>query len=127
MQSGFINYVWDGILFKKTLVNLTSLSNQYCQNEKCNIWELFETFPGAKKHTSAHCCSQIESSTLSKIELGERQITVSMIQGLAEVLGLDYEELQIKYISEKILTEYKDQPYLLDSLLKVIENIKKEN
>ena len=67
----------------------------------------------------------IDTSTLSKIELGERQITISMIQGLAEVLGLDYRDLQIKYISEKILTEYKDQPYLLDSLLKVIEYIKK--
>ena len=67
----------------------------------------------------------IDTSTLSKIELGERQITISMIQGLAEVLGLDYRDLQIKYISEKILTEYKDQPYLLDSLQKVIEYINK--
>ena len=67
----------------------------------------------------------IDTSTLSKIELGERQITITMIKGLADVLGLDYRELQIKYISEKIINEYKEQPYFFDSLLKVIEYIKK--
>lgn len=66
----------------------------------------------------------IDTSTLSKIEMGERQITISMIQGLAEVLGLDYRELQIKFISEKIISEYNNQPYLKDALSIAIKHIK---
>lgn len=67
----------------------------------------------------------IDTSTLSKIELGERQITISMIEGLAEVLDLDFKELQIKYISEKIMEDYAGQPFLNEALQKVLKsNIK---
>lgn len=66
----------------------------------------------------------IDTSTLSKIELGERQITISMIPGLAEVLELDYRELQIKYISEKIINEFGSQPFLNDALQKILTQIK---
>jgi len=66
----------------------------------------------------------IDTSTLSKIEIGERQITIQMIQGLAEVLELDFKDLQIKFISEKILDEFNNQPYLKDALLKTLKHIK---
>jgi len=45
----------------------------------------------------------IDTSTLSKIEIGERQITISMIKPLAEILKIDYKNLQIRFISEKIM------------------------
>lgn len=64
----------------------------------------------------------IDTSTLSKIELGERQITIEMIKGLAEVLELDFKTLQIKYISEKLTTEYARQPFFKEALIQVIEN-----
>ena len=32
----------------------------------------------------------IDTSTLSKIELGERQVNIEMIKGLAEVLEIDF-------------------------------------
>ena len=66
----------------------------------------------------------IDTSTLSKIELGERQLSISMIQGLADELGLDFRELQIKYISEKILHDFKNQPFLKDALRETINQIK---
>jgi transcriptional regulator with XRE-family HTH domain len=66
----------------------------------------------------------IDTSTLSKIELGERQITISMIEGLAEVLGLDYRDLQIKFISEKIISDFENQPYLKDALTETLKIIK---
>jgi len=66
----------------------------------------------------------IDTSTLSKIELGERQVTISMIEGLAEILGLDYKELQIKFISEKILQDFNDQPFLKDALHEILKTIK---
>lgn len=66
----------------------------------------------------------IDTSTLSKMELGERQITVSMIEGLADALGLDYRELQIKFISEKILQDFKGQPFLKEALSETIKSVK---
>lgn len=64
----------------------------------------------------------IDTSTLSKIELGERQVTINMITGLAEVLGTDFKNLQVKYITEKFMADYKDQPYLSEAL----DNIKRK-
>jgi transcriptional regulator with XRE-family HTH domain len=66
----------------------------------------------------------IDTSTLSKIEMGERQITITMIKGLAEVLGLDYRDLQIKFISEKIISDFENQPFFVDALQKILSQNK---
>jgi len=66
----------------------------------------------------------IDTSTLSKMELGERQINVSMIEGLADALGLDYKELQIKFISEKILHDFNSQPFIKDALQETLKQLK---
>lgn len=66
----------------------------------------------------------IDTSTLSKMELGERQINVSMIEGLADALGLEYKELQIKFISEKILNDFSTQPFIKDALQETLKQLK---
>jgi transcriptional regulator with XRE-family HTH domain len=66
----------------------------------------------------------IDTSTLSKIELGERQISISMIKGLADALGLNYRDLQIKFISEKILHDFNDQPFVKEALIELLKNFK---
>ena len=66
----------------------------------------------------------IDTSTLSKMELGERQINVSMIEGLADALGLDYKDLQIKFISEKILHDFSSQPFIQDALQETLKQLK---
>lgn len=65
----------------------------------------------------------IDTSTLSKIELGERQVNIEMIKGLAEVLDIDFRSLQIKYISEKLLSEYSGQPFFKEALIQAIKNL----
>ncbi len=67
----------------------------------------------------------IDTSTLSKIELGERPLTIDMIPGLAEILEIDFKSLQIKFISEKLLSDYKGQPYFVEAVKKMLTNIKK--
>jgi transcriptional regulator with XRE-family HTH domain len=67
----------------------------------------------------------IDTSTLSKIELGERQVTIDMIPGLSEILNIDFKNLQIKFISEKILSDYKGQPYFVEAVETLLTNIKK--
>ena len=66
----------------------------------------------------------IDTSTLSKMELGERQINVSMIEGLADALGLDYKDLQIKFISEKIINDFSSQPFIKDALQETLKLLK---
>jgi transcriptional regulator with XRE-family HTH domain len=66
----------------------------------------------------------IDTSTLSKMELGERQVTISMIEGLADALGLDYRELQIKFVSEKIMQDFKGQPFLKEALQETLNQLK---
>lgn len=67
----------------------------------------------------------IDTSTLSKIELGERQVIIEMIKGLAEILEINFKELQIKFISDKIINEYANQPFFLESIENVILKTKK--
>lgn len=67
----------------------------------------------------------IDTSTLSKIELGQRQLNLNMIKKLSEILELDYKKLQVKFITENITTDYHGQPYLKQALNKVIKKIKK--
>jgi len=66
----------------------------------------------------------IDTSTLSKMELGERQVKISMIEGLADALGLDYRELQIKFVSEKIMQDFKGQPFLKEALQETLNQLK---
>lgn len=67
----------------------------------------------------------VDTSTLSKMELGERQVTIAMLPGLAKVLGVNLKEMQIKYISEKIISDFKRQQYLIDALKKTIQLLNK--
>lgn len=46
------------------------------------------------------------------------------MEGLADALGLDYRELQIKFVSEKIMQDFKGQPFLKEALLETIKSVK---
>ena len=66
----------------------------------------------------------MDTSTLSKIERKDRQVTPAMIPVLARVFKLDYKELQIKYLSQKILNEYGKQDYFIEALNKLLNKKK---
>ncbi len=77
---------------------------------------------GIPQRKVAHAVD-VDTSTLSKMELGERQITVRMIKPWAEALNADFKELQIKFMSMKIKVDFKNQPYLKEALELVLNNI----
>jgi transcriptional regulator with XRE-family HTH domain len=77
---------------------------------------------GIPQRIVAHAIN-VDTSTLSKMELGERQITFSMIKSLADVLEVDFKELQIKYIIEKLNVEFEGQPYFKDALSIALKKI----
>jgi transcriptional regulator with XRE-family HTH domain len=67
----------------------------------------------------------IDTSTLSKIELGERHLSIAMIPPLADVLDLDFKQLQIKFISQQILETFDGQPFFIDALKTLVIKIQK--
>ena len=55
-------------------------------------------------------------SMLSKIENGERQIQAHMIKRLSELFKIDYKELQIQYLHNKIANEFGEEPFFSESI-----------
>ena len=66
----------------------------------------------------------IDTSTLSKIERQERQVNLQMIPIVARVFDLDYKELQVQFLSERIMNDYGDADYLEDALNKILKMMK---
>lgn len=77
---------------------------------------------GIPQRIVAHALD-VDTSTLSKMELGERQISISMVKPLAEILEIEFKDLQIKYISEKINSNFGNTPFLKEALQIVIDKI----
>lgn len=65
----------------------------------------------------------IDISLLSKIEHGERQVQGHMLKALSELFNLNYKEIQIEFLNQKIADEFGDEPYLKESLIKYLQKI----
>ena len=58
----------------------------------------------------------IDISLLSKIENGERQLQSHMLNGLSELFDLDYKEMQIQLLNQRIENEYGDEPFIIETI-----------
>ena len=61
----------------------------------------------------------IDTSTLSKIEKGERPANSKMRPVIAELFELDFKELQIRYLSLKLTDEFGKEPFFEEALKKL--------
>ena len=68
----------------------------------------------------------IDTSTLSKIENGERQVNTSMLPIIAKVFDLDYKQLQVKFLSDKITSHFGKEDYIVDALKETVRKLNKE-
>lgn len=66
----------------------------------------------------------IDQSTLSKIERGERQFTSDMIPKLAKVFTIEYKDLQVMFLKEKLLTDLINENFALEALIEVQKELK---
>lgn len=64
----------------------------------------------------------IDTSTLSKVERGERSASPAYLKLLSEILELDLKEVQTTYIADKICKDFSGLEYLIEGL-KEAENI----
>lgn len=63
----------------------------------------------------------IDISMLSKIEHGERQLQGHMLKPLSELFKLNYKDLQIQFLNQRIISEYGKEPYFNEALITIID------
>lgn len=69
---------------------------------------------------------EIDISLLSKIENGERQVQSHMLGGLSELFDLDYKEMQMQLLNQKIENEFGDEPFIIETMELFLEQKKQE-
>lgn len=67
----------------------------------------------------------IDTSTLSKIEKGERQANLDMIPVLAKVFKLNFKELQIRFLSDKLVHDFREEEFVVEAFKESIKKLNK--
>jgi transcriptional regulator with XRE-family HTH domain len=58
----------------------------------------------------------IDISMLSKIEHGDRQVQSHMLKPVAELFGVDYKNLQIQFLQQRIEQEFGREPFFAEAI-----------
>jgi transcriptional regulator with XRE-family HTH domain len=66
----------------------------------------------------------IDQSTLSKLERGERPVSRQMIPIIAKTFGLNEKDLIVKYMSKQLAYQIADEQYANDILKAAEEEVK---
>lgn len=69
---------------------------------------------------------ELDQSLLSKIERDKIIAPQRIIKPLSKSLNLDYKELQIKYLSDKLYKEFKNIDFSLESLELAVKKLEKQ-
>ena len=67
----------------------------------------------------------IDTSTLSKVERGERPASPDYLKPLSEILELDLKEVQTTYIADKITKDFGGLEHLSEGLKEAEKQIKR--
>ncbi len=76
------------------------------------------------RKVSAHI--DIDQSTLSKVERGERSASPDYLKPLSEILKLNLKEVQSKFIVDKISKDFAGLEHLTEGLKAAEQQIKKK-
>lgn len=68
----------------------------------------------------------IDQSTLSKVERGERPASPDYLKPLSEILKLDIKEVQSKFIADKINKDFGGMEHLTEGLKAAEQQIKRK-
>ena len=58
----------------------------------------------------------IDTSTLSKVERGDRPISIEYLKPLSKILEVDLKEIQVKFVADTINKDFGELKYLADGL-----------
>jgi transcriptional regulator with XRE-family HTH domain len=68
----------------------------------------------------------IDTSTLSKVERGERPPSPDYLKGIADILELDLKLVQTKFIADRIEKDFGNMEHLSDGLKEVEKHLKRK-
>jgi len=68
----------------------------------------------------------IDTSTLSKVERGERPASPDYLKGIADILELDLKLVQTKFIADRIEKDFGKMEHLSDGLKEVEKHLKRK-
>ena len=68
----------------------------------------------------------IDTSTLSKVERGERPISIEYLSPLSQFLDIELKEIQVRFISDNITKNLNKLEYLSEGLNEVLNDLKKK-
>lgn len=111
----------------KLYVSLTKLSKQISQMTKETFGEYIRRLREERNLPLRKVAAQldVDTSTLSKVERGERPMSIDYLKPLSQILIIDYKELQVRFLADSINANYGKLEYLEDGLDEVINQIKK--
>ncbi|MFN8712865.1 MAG: helix-turn-helix domain-containing protein [Bacteroidota bacterium] len=66
----------------------------------------------------------IDTSTLSKVERGERPASLDYLKPLAQILDLDFKEVQTTFIADKINKDFGRLEHLTEGLKEAEKQLK---
>lgn len=67
----------------------------------------------------------IDTSTLSKVERGDRPISIQYLSPLSEILFVDLKEIQVRFITDTIHKDLGQLEFVLEGLKEAEKQIKK--
>lgn len=65
----------------------------------------------------------IDTSTLAKMEKGQRNFSLNMAPALAKALEIDFKELQVALLASIIVQEHGNEEYAYEALKRALKNI----
>ena len=68
----------------------------------------------------------IDTSTLSKVERGDRPISIEYLRPLSQIFEIELKEIQIRFISDNITKNFNKLEYLSEGLNEVLNDLKKK-
>ena len=104
---------------------MTKLSKQISQMAKESFGEYIRRLREEMNIPLRKVAAQldIDTSTLSKVERGERPMSIDYLKPLSQILKIDYKELQVRFIVDSVNANYGKLEYLEDGLGEVINQL----
>ena len=67
----------------------------------------------------------IDTSTLSKVERGDRPISIEYLKPLSEILSVSLKDIQVRYITSKVQRDLGQLEFVSEGLIEAEKQIKK--
>ena len=111
----------------KHSISLTKLSKQISQMTKETFGEYIRRLREERNLPLRKVAAEldVDTSTLSKVERGERPMSINYLKPLCQILKIDYKELQVRFLADSINANYGKLEYLEEGLGEVINQLKK--